>query len=421
MSRHPQMYKMPRKPGYLGGYNWRASATGLLFLVGQLDRDSVHCPTLRLPASSGRTAETDRERECTNPSAWIFWGWRYCTSRDERIRGPLEGEMIVFAGSFSAWRDLLRAHESPIAQAVRECGGPSRFGPVGSRRGHQEPPACSMPQGVYVGGWCPRRAHTSTTSATTVRNTFWRSRRRGPAKASASSSRPCSRGRNRRSSTTSRVRTGPGRPASGEAAGISVSSSHRLRSRAVRASTRSPRFGCSRRAMSRRPEHREHDRPHRGGQPAGALLAGCRGFHHHRHDSPRLLRGGPETGGSACLADLAHVFTTAGSVFRETLDELLTFAHDPGVRARMANADRRTHDDTPGRSREGAGDARQRGSGFRRRTLDCEDRTDALQRPAGCEEHVGQRLHHQRSGEPCAAGIPVPGRAAQLTRSACAR
>ena len=27
------MYKMPRKPGYLGGYNWRASATGLLFLV----------------------------------------------------------------------------------------------------------------------------------------------------------------------------------------------------------------------------------------------------------------------------------------------------------------------------------------------------------------------------------------------------
>jgi hypothetical protein len=28
------MYKMPRKPGYLGGYDWRASATGLLFLVG---------------------------------------------------------------------------------------------------------------------------------------------------------------------------------------------------------------------------------------------------------------------------------------------------------------------------------------------------------------------------------------------------
>ena len=32
----------------------------------------------------------------------------------------------------------------------------------------------------------------------------------------------------------------------------------------------------------------------------------------------------------ACLADLSHVFTRPGSGFRETLDELLNFEHDPG-------------------------------------------------------------------------------------------
>ena len=32
----------------------------------------------------------------------------------------------------------------------------------------------------------------------------------------------------------------------------------------------------------------------------------------------------------ACLADLSHVFTRPGSGFRETLEELLNFEHDPG-------------------------------------------------------------------------------------------
>ena len=44
----------------------------------------------------------------------------------------------------------------------------------------------------------------------------------------------------------------------------------------------------------------------------------------------------------ACLADLSHVFTRPGSTFRETLDELLNFEHDPGHDARLADAHRRT-------------------------------------------------------------------------------
>jgi hypothetical protein len=31
--KQPELYRTPRKRGYLGGYNWRATAFGLLLLV----------------------------------------------------------------------------------------------------------------------------------------------------------------------------------------------------------------------------------------------------------------------------------------------------------------------------------------------------------------------------------------------------
>jgi hypothetical protein len=42
----------------------------------------------------------------------------------------------------------------------------------------------------------------------------------------------------------------------------------------------------------------------------------------------------------ASLADLAHVFTTPGSNFRDTLAELLNAEHDPKGWTRLAHADR---------------------------------------------------------------------------------
>jgi hypothetical protein len=32
-NKETQLYRTPRSPGYLGGYNWRATGLGLLFLV----------------------------------------------------------------------------------------------------------------------------------------------------------------------------------------------------------------------------------------------------------------------------------------------------------------------------------------------------------------------------------------------------
>ena len=93
---------IPRKPGYLGGYNWRATAFGclLLVLVNFIATQYIaarfgYQPALGAPILRAKSASL------YEPFSWIVWGWRYCTSQDERIRRPFfEGEMIVFAGSF---------------------------------------------------------------------------------------------------------------------------------------------------------------------------------------------------------------------------------------------------------------------------------------------------------------------------------
>jgi hypothetical protein len=34
MSGQPELYRTPRKPGYIGGYNWRATCFGLPIMPG---------------------------------------------------------------------------------------------------------------------------------------------------------------------------------------------------------------------------------------------------------------------------------------------------------------------------------------------------------------------------------------------------
>src|ERR1019366_5920886 len=99
--KQPELYRIPRKPGYLGGYNWRATALGCLLLVvvnfiatQYIAARFQYQPALGAPilrATSGGIYQ---------PFGWIVWGWRYRTSPDEGIRLALfQGEMIVFGGT----------------------------------------------------------------------------------------------------------------------------------------------------------------------------------------------------------------------------------------------------------------------------------------------------------------------------------
>src|SRR5258708_24377727 len=102
MSRQPGLYRTPRKPGYLGGYNWRATVFGLLLLVlvSFVSTEYIAAQFQYQPALGPPLLRT-KTNSIYQPFAWVLWGWYNSTSQDPRIRKPLFiGEMIVFVGSF---------------------------------------------------------------------------------------------------------------------------------------------------------------------------------------------------------------------------------------------------------------------------------------------------------------------------------
>src|SRR6266436_1216140 len=98
MSPQPDLYRTPRKPGYLGGYNWRATIFGLLLLVlvssvatQYIAAQFQYQPALRKPLLRTKPGAI------YPPFDWMIWGWYNSTSQDQPIRKPLFiGEMMVF-------------------------------------------------------------------------------------------------------------------------------------------------------------------------------------------------------------------------------------------------------------------------------------------------------------------------------------
>ena len=87
--KQPELYRVPRKPGYLGGYNWRATGLGcLLLVVVNFIATQYIAARFQYQPALGAPILRAKSNGIYQPFSWIAWGWRYCTSRDERIRQP---------------------------------------------------------------------------------------------------------------------------------------------------------------------------------------------------------------------------------------------------------------------------------------------------------------------------------------------
>jgi type IV secretion system protein VirD4 len=88
------------------------------------------------------------------PLAWIVWGWRYCTSQDERIRRPFfEGEMIVFAGSLlcvGVFFALAGRQARKLTENAEDLHGSARWA---DEDDVWNTGLLTTKHGVYVGGW----------------------------------------------------------------------------------------------------------------------------------------------------------------------------------------------------------------------------------------------------------------------------
>src|SRR4051794_12983012 len=153
--KQPELYRTPRKPGYLGGYNWRATALGLLLLVVvNFAATQYIAAQFQYQPALGRPLLQTRTGGIYQPFAWVVWGWYNSTSQDARIRKPLfTGEMVVFAGSFvcvAIFFILANRQSRQLMENAEDLHGSARWADDSDIRQTGLWSAC---QGVYVGAW----------------------------------------------------------------------------------------------------------------------------------------------------------------------------------------------------------------------------------------------------------------------------
>ncbi|HEX4167506.1 MAG TPA: type IV secretory system conjugative DNA transfer family protein [Bryobacteraceae bacterium] len=149
-------YRTPRDPGgFPFGYNWRATLTGLAFLVLFNFAASQYLAfRFRYQAALGRPLLRTRTSAIYEPFAWCFWGFRNSTSRDPRIRKPLfEAEMMVLAGSMLSMFVFFAAanrRARRLSENAEDLHGSARWA---TPRDVEATGFTQAKSGVYVGGW----------------------------------------------------------------------------------------------------------------------------------------------------------------------------------------------------------------------------------------------------------------------------
>src|SRR5579863_915043 len=330
--KQPELYRIPRKPGYLGGYNWRATALGcLLLIVVNFIATQYIAARFQYQTALGAPILRAKSGGIYQPFSWIAWGWRYCTSQDERIRRPFfEGEMIVFAGSFlcvGIFFVLAGRRARKLTENAEDLYGSARWADEDDVR---DTGLLTTKHGVYVGGWCPEGGHRLSYL-----------RHNGPEHVLAFA---------------------PTR--SGKGVGLVIPSLLAWEESAVIYDIKGENWAKTAGFRSRQ-GHRcfkfspvEDQASSRFNPLSEVRLFTPRDVSDAQNIANMIVRTGEDSpqerywqdaaasittgmilhvcyeaaleGRVACLADLAHVFTRPGSSFRDTLDELLNFEHDPG-------------------------------------------------------------------------------------------
>jgi len=330
--KQPKLYRTPRKPGYLGGYNWPAMALGCLLLVvvnfiatQYIAAGFQYQPALGAPLLQAKSGGVYQ------PFSWIVWGWRYCTSQDERIRRPFfVGEMIVFAGSVlcvGVFFVLAGRRARKLTENAEDLHGSARWADEDDIR---DTGLLTTRHGVYVGGWRSEGKHR-----------MHYLRHNGPEHVLAFA--PTRSGKGVGLVIPSLLAWGESAVVydiKGEnwakTAGFRCQQGHlcfKFSPVEEQASSRfnplsevrlfTPRDVSDAQNIANMIVRTGEDSPQeRYWQDAAASITTGMILH--------VCYAAALESRVACLADLSHVFTRPGAGFRETLDELLNFEHDPG-------------------------------------------------------------------------------------------
>lgn len=155
MQGEPNVYRTPRDPGFVGGYNWPAMALGVFFLLCvNIGATQFTAARFRYQPALGRPLFKYGEVSVYQPFAWVPWVLRYGGHPDPRVRLPiLTGALIVVLGSTVTVGvvyalNLRRARR--LTEDTEDLHGSARWADANDIN---ETGLLAAKQGVYVGGW----------------------------------------------------------------------------------------------------------------------------------------------------------------------------------------------------------------------------------------------------------------------------
>ena len=155
MRKESAPYRVPPNPGYVGGYNWRAMLAGFaLLLFSNVAGTQFIAHRFQYQPALGAAFFRVYGFAFYQPFAWSLWVLRYAGSTNLRIRFPVQvGVLIVGAGCLAAlgiffFLNMLRTRR--LSKNSEDLHGSARWA-------HEEDilqtGLLDAHKGVYVGGW----------------------------------------------------------------------------------------------------------------------------------------------------------------------------------------------------------------------------------------------------------------------------
>lgn len=156
----PNVYRSPRNPGFLGGYQWGSLFLGLLLLLAaNWFATQFVAHKFAYQGALGKPLLRFRATALYQPFAWAWWTWRHGSSPNPAVRMPvLMGALIVVAGSFMTMcvvfaQNIRRTKR--LSENTEDLHGSARWA---TPEDVAETGLLHHTRGVYVGGWHDERA-----------------------------------------------------------------------------------------------------------------------------------------------------------------------------------------------------------------------------------------------------------------------
>lgn len=157
----PEIYRTPKDPKHLGGYNWSALAFGLLFLLlANVAATQFIAWRFHYQKALGTPFLRTDSFAVYQPFAWGAWVWKHGSSEKPEIRLLILGGALIVVGASSLALILVYAinirRTRKLSEDSEDIHGSARWA---SAQDVHATGLLGNSQGVYVGGYYDERAH----------------------------------------------------------------------------------------------------------------------------------------------------------------------------------------------------------------------------------------------------------------------